>query len=86
VKGTAPVPTSEPTIRTRVEAALPAWLCCLWRGQHQPKRYFLGGYVCRDCGARGANLDAMGYRDQSYVEVERKPFERDPRYVRASAA
>ena len=54
-----------------------AWIRCLWRDRHQPKRYFLGGFKCADCGALGADLDDMGFRGDSYVSVDRRAYLRD---------
>jgi hypothetical protein len=51
-----------------------AWIRCVLRDRHQPKRYFLGGFKCADCGALGADLDDMGFRGDSYVNVDRRAY------------
>jgi hypothetical protein len=51
-----------------------AWIRCLLRDRHQPKRYILGGFKCADCGALGADLDDMGFHGDSYVNVERRAY------------
>lgn len=53
------------------------WLRCKLRGRgHRPKRHFLGGFRCADCGATGADLEAMGF-DGAYVLPIRIVYDRE---------
>lgn len=53
-----------------------AWLRCLWRRRHNPVRHPLGGFRCADCGAPGADLEAMGFEGSSRVPPLRRTFDR----------
>jgi hypothetical protein len=49
-----------------------AWLrCLLVKQRHNPVRHPLGGFRCADCGATGADLEAMGFEGGGYVDVRR---------------
>lgn len=52
-----------------------AWIACYLRGHHDPQRYPLGGFKCRDCGEAGADMEAMGLGD-GYVIPVRRVFSR----------
>lgn len=54
-----------------------ATLRCLLRGHHDPKRYPLGGFVCRGCNFAGADLEDMGYLGAGWVAPLRKVFSRE---------
>lgn len=65
--------------------AIPRVRCAVRGRGHRPVRYPLGGFRCADCGATGADLDAMGF-DNSRVSPVRRLFERKGmRGVRAAA-
>jgi hypothetical protein len=61
----------------RQEAPMYAWLCCVFRGRHNPARHPLGGFRCLDCGAAGADLEDMGFEDLAYVHATRRAIARD---------
>ena len=49
-----------------------AWLRCLIvKQRHNPVRHPLGGFRCADCGATGADLEAMGFEGSGYIDVRR---------------
>jgi hypothetical protein len=54
-----------------------AFLRCLVRSRHNPRRYHpLGGFCCRDCGHFGEDLDEMGFYGDGYVTPVRRLFVR----------
>jgi hypothetical protein len=55
-----------------------AFLRCVLRGRgHNPERFPLGGFKCRDCGQAGADLDEMGFVQGGYVLPVRRIFSRE---------
>ena len=53
-----------------------AWLRCFTRQRHEPRRHPLGGFRCVDCGAVGADLEEMGFRESGWVAPMRRTFDR----------
>lgn len=53
-----------------------AWLRCLVRQHHRPKRHPLGGFRCMDCGTAGADLEEMGFTGSGWVAPMRRTFDR----------
>jgi hypothetical protein len=60
-----------------------AFVRCLVRGRHEPRRQFGGGFRCADCGHAGEDLDDMGFYGGGYVAPERRPFVRPRAKARA---
>lgn len=44
-----------------------AWLHCVIRRHHVPRRQVLGGFRCVECGAAGADLEEMGFPGSGWV-------------------
>jgi hypothetical protein len=54
-----------------------AWLRCLLRRRHNPRRHPLGGFRCEDCGVAGADLEEMGFDYGSgWVPPLRRTYDR----------
>jgi hypothetical protein len=53
-----------------------AWLKCFLRRRHDPVRHPLGGFKCAECGAAGADLEAMGFENGGWVPPIRRTFDR----------
>jgi hypothetical protein len=49
---------------------------CILHGHCNPVRHPLGGFKCVDCGAAGADLEAMGFTGGAYVLPIRRLFSR----------
>jgi hypothetical protein len=68
-----------------VEVDMLAWLRCLVRQHHQPRRHPLGGFRCVECGAAGADLEQMGFVGSGWVAPMRRTFDRKhAEFTRAS--
>lgn len=62
-----------------------AWLRCLVRRHHRPRRHLLGGFRCVECGAAGVDLDEMGFTGSGWVAPVRRTFDRKHTTVTLSA-
>jgi hypothetical protein len=69
----------------RGRSCMLAWLRCLVRRYHRPRRYPLGGFRCVECGAAGADLDEMGFTGSGWVAPTRRTFDRKHAAVTVSA-
>lgn len=54
-----------------------AWLRCIVRQRHRPRRHPLGGFVCVECGAVGADLEEMGFPGSGWVQPLRRTYRRE---------
>jgi len=57
-----------------LETIMFARLRCALRQHHLPRRHFMGGFLCVECGATGADLEEMGFADSAWVAPRRPTY------------